>query len=126
MCDLAMEFIQTSHFGRAQPTPPCSHHSNYLPSLAHGAPITMVIHGIDISLAIDELSHHPFHSQTCSQNQRGRAIVHPSVQVCHSVTDQDLNRGRWIFFNTTTDQVWQNLKRNFSMTKQPECRRCLL
>ena len=40
---------------------------------------TGVIDGVDVSVAVDELFHHALHSQSCSQDQWGRSIIHTSV-----------------------------------------------
>lgn len=51
---------------------------------------TVVVHRVHVGLAVDELRHHPLHRQARSQDQGCGAIIHPGIQVGHSVSDQDL------------------------------------
>lgn len=51
---------------------------------------TVVIHRVHVRLAADQLGHHPLHGQASGQDQRRRAVIHPGVEVGHSVADQNL------------------------------------
>lgn len=64
--------------------------------------LTMVIHSVDVSVAVDQLLYHSLHSKSCSQDQRSRAVVHASVQFCRAVSDQNLRKNDKIqdFFET--------------------------
>ena len=51
---------------------------------------TRVINGVDFSMAVDEFLHHALHSQSRGQDQWGRSVIHTGIQICCTVTDQDL------------------------------------
>lgn len=54
--------------------------------------LTMVVHSIDVGVAVDQLLHHTLHSKSSSQDQRSRAFIHASVQFCRAVSDQNLRK----------------------------------
>lgn len=69
---------------RAQGTPSKSSTHCYSPQL------TKLIHGIDISMAGNELFHHALHRQAGCQDQCRGAICHAGIQVCGAVPDENL------------------------------------
>lgn len=50
----------------------------------------MVIYGIDVSVAVDQLFHHALHSEPGCQDQWSSTIVHAGIQFCGTITNQDL------------------------------------
>lgn len=54
--------------------------------------LTMVVHSVDVGVAVDQLLHHTLHSKSSSQDQRSRAVVHAGVQFCRAVSDQNLKK----------------------------------
>lgn len=50
----------------------------------------MVVYSVDVSVAVDQLLHHPFHGEPSCQNQWSGAVVHAGVQFCCTIPDQNL------------------------------------
>lgn len=54
--------------------------------------LTVVIYSVDVSVAVDQLLHHSFHSKPGSQDQWSSAVVHASIQFCCTISDQNLRK----------------------------------
>lgn len=50
----------------------------------------MVVYSVDVSVAVDQLLHHPLHGEPGCQDQWSGAVVHAGVQFCCTIPDQNL------------------------------------
>lgn len=54
--------------------------------------LTVVIYSVDVSVAVDQLLHHSFHSKPGSQDQWSSPVIHASIQFCCTIPDQNLSK----------------------------------
>ncbi len=55
-----------------------------------GFHLTMVIHSIDICMAVHQFLHHALHCQSGCQDEWRGAVIHTGIKIRGTVTDKNL------------------------------------